>query len=554
MKKTIKILSALGTTILGATTISFTVSATNSVNINKKNETEAFYNKMLELSKDKEKLNSLVEDFDEFEIVKSNLKIHKWIYELKFYTTGSLDEDILNLSKLKISEKQKIFMLSNLLDKYEFYIKNKTGGVKYSASPEIYKIIPYEASTKQGEEIEIGGKKFLTKDNVEKRLTNPKDLTYEYLRQKGNDIWTIKDYKTWDDETTIEWSNERLLIEWLRLINNKQENVVNQTKEILTAYSKSSSWSNTYNEEKLDAYSELISNPYYYERNIEDKLNLLEVFISNITKDFTSKAEAYTSLAISSITTAVSSSTLAWKGLKKANMSGYRKTFEKIVKDPKFIRYADSFNDFIDFSASSIFGAKGVLDIIEGENISEKTRNQIINEAILRINRSNEYLTNFRDKKLEEKKKANEVLGYLSTSTDIFSSVLSFASLFAPAAAAMPFISIGVGILSIIFSTLNIIFNVDSGNGYTIHENWHDHGLNDWRFQLKNNRENLVKIALDHSNGFKDNIQWTVTDGWFTFPELYIKNLTENKDTFLSPGTSFNFGNKIQFRGKSWKN
>lgn len=80
---------------------------------------------MIELSKDKEKLNSLIEDFDEFEIVKSNLKIHKWISELRFYTTGFLEEDIFSLSKINISEKQKLFMLSNLLDKYNFYIKIK---------------------------------------------------------------------------------------------------------------------------------------------------------------------------------------------------------------------------------------------------------------------------------------------------------------------------------------------------------------------------------------------------------------------------------------------
>lgn len=60
--------------------------------------------------------------------------------------------------------------------------------------------------------------------------SNNSNINYEYLKQKGNDVWTINDYKTWDDVTTIEWSTERLLVEWLRLVNDKQENLINETK------------------------------------------------------------------------------------------------------------------------------------------------------------------------------------------------------------------------------------------------------------------------------------------------------------------------------------
>lgn len=383
--------------------------------------------------------------------------------------------------------------------------------------------------------------------------SNNSNINYEYLKQKGNDVWTINDYKTWDDVTTIEWSTERLLVEWLRLVNDKQENLINETKNILIGFSKSTTNKTDKENRIIDPYNNLVSKPTNGTFE-ESKIKLLEHFISNITNDFGSEIEVYSSLAISSITTAVSSSISAWKGFKTSNMTGYRKTFNKVLKDPKFIKYAEDFNDLIDFSASSIFGTIGVLDLIEEKDVSEEERNKIINESIKRINDSNDYLIDFRNKKLKEKQDVNYALGIASTTTDFISSILSLASLLAPATAAMPFISIGIGALSIILSTLNIIFNINSGNGYTMHENWHDHGLNDWRFQLKNNRANKVKIALDHSNGFADNIQWTVTDGWFTFPELYIKNLTNQKETFLSPGTSFNFGNKIQYKGKSWKN
>lgn len=101
------------------------------------------------------------------------------------------------------------------------------------------------------------------------------------------------------------------------------------------------------------------------------------------------------------------------------------------------------------------------------------------------------------------------------------------------------------------------IKTVKLGNGYTIYENFNDHGLNDWDFQMKNNEETMYKIAFNFSDNFKKGIVWKVTDGWFSYPELYIAPTNEyiedsieepSPSSFkhLSAGTSFNFGNKIK--------
>lgn len=116
-------------------------------------------------------------------------------------------------------------------------------------------------------------------------------------------------------------------------------------------------------------------------------------------------------------------------------------------------------------------------------------------------------------------------------------------------------VAVGIELAYDIFDA--IIKTTDLGNGYTIYENFNDHGLNDWDFQMKNNEETMYKIAFNFSNNFKNGVVWKVTDGWFSYPELYIAPTNENNalrveepDTslfeHLSPGTSFNFGNKIE--------
>lgn len=103
-----------------------------------------------------------------------------------------------------------------------------------------------------------------------------------------------------------------------------------------------------------------------------------------------------------------------------------------------------------------------------------------------------------------------------------------------------------------VFKSKNLMNDVE-----IVNENFNDHGLNDWDFQMKNNEETMYKIAFNFSDNFKKGIVWKVTDGWFSYPELYIAPTNEYiKDSIeepspssfkhLSAGTSFNFGNKIK--------
>lgn len=103
-----------------------------------------------------------------------------------------------------------------------------------------------------------------------------------------------------------------------------------------------------------------------------------------------------------------------------------------------------------------------------------------------------------------------------------------------------------------VFKSKNLMNDVE-----IIDENFNDHGLNDWDFQMKNNEETMYKIAFNFSDNFKKGIVWKVTDWWFSYPELYIaptneyiedsiKEPSPSSFKHLSPGTNFNFGNKIK--------
>ncbi|WP_426461197.1 hypothetical protein [Mycoplasma hafezii] len=100
-----------------------------------------------------------------------------------------------------------------------------------------------------------------------------------------------------------------------------------------------------------------------------------------------------------------------------------------------------------------------------------------------------------------------------------------------------------------------IMKSVKLGNGYTIYQNFNDQGLNDWEFQWKENHINMLSIAIKHSNNFKNGIVWKVTDGWFSYPDLFIAQAKKVNGRYdyknyqyqlLSPGNEFNFGNKIK--------
>ncbi|RIV16869.1 hypothetical protein [Mycoplasmopsis gallopavonis] len=109
-------------------------------------------------------------------------------------------------------------------------------------------------------------------------------------------------------------------------------------------------------------------------------------------------------------------------------------------------------------------------------------------------------------------------------------------------------VSLAILSLDIALKTIKV------GNGHTFYENFNDHGLNDWEYQLKNNFDNMLYWAISYSDNFRKGVTWKVTDGWFSFPDLYIATTEEENNDFpywkykykwLSPGNEFNFGNKI---------
>ena len=70
----------------------------------------------------------------------------------------------------------------------------------------------------------------------------------------------------------------------------------------------------------------------------------------------------------------------------------------------------------------------------------------------------------------------------------------------------------------------------------------YDHSLNDWKYQVKNNFYTLSRIAKEWSYNYKYHITWKVTDGWFSYPRLYIKRGSEYSWTRFY---NFNWGDKV---------
>lgn len=146
--------------------------------------------------------------------------------------------------------------------------------------------------------------------------------------------------------------------------------------------------------------------------------------------------------------------------------------------------------------------------------------------------------------------------GYLSSkaAVEILGNALRLASTLASTTPAGPFLMLASGVYDLTVWFLKII---PGGNGYTVYENFNDCGLNDWKFQLKNNGDTIYKTALNFSNELHNGIVWKVTDGWFSYPELYIAKTNEynsevnnepddSEFQHLTPGTSFNFGNYVE--------
>ena len=104
--------------------------------------------------------------------------------------------------------------------------------------------------------------------------------------------------------------------------------------------------------------------------------------------------------------------------------------------------------------------------------------------------------------------------------------------------------ALGIGI-----NFINEILNMPISNGYSPLENMHDHGLNDWNYQLRNNFSAIGSLAQQASESgnkkFYDGVEWRVTDGWWTLPKLHLRWQGSTRWIDVSPRDSFNWGNKV---------
>ncbi|TDO18980.1 hypothetical protein EI74_0798 [Mycoplasma testudineum] len=109
-------------------------------------------------------------------------------------------------------------------------------------------------------------------------------------------------------------------------------------------------------------------------------------------------------------------------------------------------------------------------------------------------------------------------------------------------------ISLALNVASLTFDLINALLNIKTPNGFSIIENMHDHGLNDFRNQWINNTENMVLIQKNWSENFKYGIQWKVSDGWFTLPRLFIRAQKHGENDVELFG--FNWDQKVKERKK----
>ena len=98
-----------------------------------------------------------------------------------------------------------------------------------------------------------------------------------------------------------------------------------------------------------------------------------------------------------------------------------------------------------------------------------------------------------------------------------------------------------------------------SANGYTISENMTDHGLNDFKFQRKENKEVMSRLEVEFSERLLHGISWKVKDALLDTPELWIRPGQSQVEPwqridglgvniFGGPTSTFSWGNKVRFQ------
>lgn len=447
-----------------------------------------------------------------FEKLKNNSEVEDFIKKLNY------DDSYSNISKkiseLKLNDEESLVLTYEVLNK--FILKNKRQVLRTD------KTIDYGTSKSSNDYLQLS------------ENTNVYFKGYPVMVVGLNGGYTFD--STWGtDRTYFMWDNQRVLSEVFNFASENMEEINTdiETEDLLNF----DAWI-----EKVEERSNWIERAIkFFQKDFKKYTNSVK-FVSktkNLINYLRSLSNAKTLTEASGIVDKIG------KFLEQTSKASNEILSSEVFKDIKILQ--DSLVDFkSEMLKNSISAIKNFISNTKWvqNTLKSLTYLSIAIEAI-KFNISfidfNKDLFAHNHLNLKDVNKM-----FLSTMRVLASSLLISGISFPPA-------QIAATLFLITDALINII---PQRNGFTIYENMHDHGLNDWEFQWKNNRKEMIKIAARKSEYFNHGIVWMVTDRWFSFPDLYIaKQMMDYPDPskipskyweWLSPGNEFNFGHKIK--------
>lgn len=370
------------------------------------------------------------------------------------------------------------------------------------------------------------------------------DVLYkgEHITKNGYDLFTITDNVFEADVSYIAWSNMTILQNFISNAMNKVENMSNKDEFIdsikITEVDKENEMYDVdYSEfvEKVFNNNPYLSKAYVQMRNLKAKEKNNEIITSLRLIKFLKAANKISVWNFDSYSSFLST-------LK----SSLGTTFSKIASHPKVVDLLQYIKQVFNVGGGTS-RASSLIKLWPGVStvLSKLTRAyHVVSAGIALI----DVFSTVKSDYIDVKALANFVNSTVNVAITSF--LMASSTIGAP-----------VAIVALAYFGLEIFLkSYVTGNGKTIYENFNDHGLNDWEYQMKNNRDVMLATALEFSENLKYGVTWKVTDGWFSYPDLYISrslyNYQQNKFvhiselpyTLLSPNNEFNFGNKIKFK------
>ncbi|MGY6172620.1 hypothetical protein ACW95P_04720 [Candidatus Mycoplasma pogonae] len=452
---------------------------------------KSFYN-------DKTKILSYFKEKDYKKLsneAKNNIEILNWIKKTNYKTKNSIVDDIKTLSELSISKDLKIFMLENLVTKFEMF-------QKYEKTKEIN---PTKTKSRWLKNYKERKERNYNNDyafwNAEKRTG---ELYYynNQIIQNGEDYQITWDHMFNDDVTHIGWSTEYIA-------KFRMTQIIKETIDDFTLIK---------NEIKPYLKNEVISDEEMLKYFANNKDDLIDVF-KNEYQTYEKQKEILNKIDKNVNKRLLKNSDKLIRFQKKLSGTNFSSVKNAFGVKAKFSAAINSISKSPKIVATSLkhlaTAFSGILSIVDGFL---------------------EYNSTLSEEKL--------IIKYGLGAIGVVAGVASLVGSAIPVLGAL-FVLGSIGI--------QLLENIKTNNGYTIWENFGDHGLNDWYFQLKNNSNVISQIAHSFSENFTKPIEWKVDDGWFTLPNLFIRTGQGNyKSNFieLSPGWEFNYGDKIKLKLK----